>query len=67
MGATRLAERFPGTPVYMTAAAAQRYHKEAPQMIASEKKWRPATAPDSIAHITTNCPSLLPDVVPAQG
>jgi glyoxylase-like metal-dependent hydrolase (beta-lactamase superfamily II)/quercetin dioxygenase-like cupin family protein len=53
MGATTLVQRFPGTPVYMTAAGGAMYRKVGPRMLQSEKARRPAAAPESLVTVTT--------------
>jgi glyoxylase-like metal-dependent hydrolase (beta-lactamase superfamily II) len=48
MGAAVIVERFPGTPVYMTAKALEEYRKSAPQAFRGEKSRAPQMLPDSI-------------------
>jgi glyoxylase-like metal-dependent hydrolase (beta-lactamase superfamily II) len=48
MGAASILERFPGTPVYMTAAAVYAFRKTAPQQFRGEKARRPTLIPDSL-------------------
>jgi glyoxylase-like metal-dependent hydrolase (beta-lactamase superfamily II) len=48
MGAAAIVERFPGTPVYMTAKALEEYRKSAPQTFRGEKARTPQLLPDSI-------------------
>jgi glyoxylase-like metal-dependent hydrolase (beta-lactamase superfamily II) len=47
-GTAAIVERFPGTPVYMTAAALTEYRATALQGFQSEKSRRPALLPDSL-------------------
>jgi len=55
MSAATIIERFPGTPVYMTAAALAEFKKTAAQQFPGEKQRRPAEIPDSLV-----TPQLLP-------
>jgi glyoxylase-like metal-dependent hydrolase (beta-lactamase superfamily II) len=48
MGAAVIVERFPGTPVYMTAKALDEYRKTAPQAFRGEKSRAPQMLADSI-------------------
>ena len=48
MGAATIVERFPGTPVYMTAKALEEYKRSAPQAFRGEKARAPQLLPDSI-------------------
>jgi glyoxylase-like metal-dependent hydrolase (beta-lactamase superfamily II) len=48
MGAAAIVERFPGTPVYMTAKALEEYKRGAPQAFRGEKARSPQLLPDSI-------------------
>lgn len=48
LGTAVIAERFPGTPVYMTAAAIEEFKEKAPQYLAGMKAHAPAEAPDSL-------------------
>jgi len=48
LGAAAIVERFPGTPVYMTAAALDEYRKTAPREFAQEKARNKDQVPDSI-------------------
>ena len=57
MGAAKIVERFPGTPVYMTAAALSEYQKTAPRAFQGEKARQPALVPDSIV-----TPKVLPSM-----
>lgn len=47
-GAATIVERFPGTPVYMTASALAEYQRSAARDFGQEKSRRPALFPDSI-------------------
>ena len=47
-GAAAIVERFPGTPVYMTAKALEEYKRSAPQAFRGEKARAPQLLPDSI-------------------
>jgi len=47
-GAAAIVERFPGTPVYMTAKALEEYKRTAPPAFNNEKSRRPELLPDSI-------------------
>jgi glyoxylase-like metal-dependent hydrolase (beta-lactamase superfamily II) len=55
MGAATIVERFPGTPVYMTAAALAEFKRTAAQEFANEKARLPTNIPDSLV-----TPSVLP-------
>jgi glyoxylase-like metal-dependent hydrolase (beta-lactamase superfamily II) len=48
MGAAAIVERFPGTPVYMTAKALAEYQRTAPQAFRGEKSRAPQLLPDSL-------------------
>ena len=48
MGAAKIVERFPGTPVYMTAAGLAEYERTAPRQFQGEKARQPALVPDSL-------------------
>jgi glyoxylase-like metal-dependent hydrolase (beta-lactamase superfamily II) len=48
MGAAAIVERFPGTPVYMTAKALEEYRRSAPQSFRGEKSRMPQLIADSI-------------------
>ena len=48
MGAATIVERFPGTPVYMTAKALEEYKRTAPAAFRGEKSRSPQILPDSI-------------------
>ncbi|MEO8453439.1 MAG: MBL fold metallo-hydrolase [Gemmatimonadota bacterium] len=48
MGAAVIVERFPGTPVYMTAAALEEFKHSAVQQWRGEKARRPAETADSL-------------------
>jgi glyoxylase-like metal-dependent hydrolase (beta-lactamase superfamily II) len=54
-GVAAIVERFPGTPVYMTAKALAHYDTSAQRDFQNEKSRRPAMLPDSLVH-----PQLLP-------
>lgn len=47
-GAATIVERFPGTPVFMTASALAEYRRSAARDFGQEKSRRPALLPDSI-------------------
>jgi glyoxylase-like metal-dependent hydrolase (beta-lactamase superfamily II) len=47
-GASTLVERFPGTPVYMTAKARAQFEASGPRSLDGFRKTRPADAPDSL-------------------
>lgn len=47
-GAATIVERFPGTPVYMTAGALAEYRRSAARDFGQEKARRPSLFPDSI-------------------
>ena len=47
-GAAAIIERFPGTPVYMTAKALEEYKRTAPPAFNNEKSRAPQMLPDSI-------------------
>src|SRR6478735_1573535 len=47
-GAAAIVERFPGTPVYMTAKALEEYKRTAPTAFNNEKSRAPQMLPDSI-------------------
>src|SRR4029453_14249231 len=47
-GAAAIVERFPGTPVYMTAKALEEYKRTAPPAFTNEKPRAPQMLPDSI-------------------
>jgi glyoxylase-like metal-dependent hydrolase (beta-lactamase superfamily II) len=55
MGAAKIVERFPGTPVYMTAAGLAEFQKTATRAFQSEKARRPELIPDSLV-----TPTALP-------
>lgn len=55
-GVATFVEKFPGTPVYMTAAAIDEFKKSGPKFFAGAKKGMPHEAPDSL--IT---PQVLPN------
>jgi glyoxylase-like metal-dependent hydrolase (beta-lactamase superfamily II) len=48
LAASTFVERFPGTPVYMTAKALDRYNKVGPKTLDNMKKGDPALVPDSL-------------------
>jgi glyoxylase-like metal-dependent hydrolase (beta-lactamase superfamily II) len=48
LGAASFVQRFPGTPVYMTAAAIEEYKKTSQQFFDGMKKQMPSEAPDSL-------------------
>jgi glyoxylase-like metal-dependent hydrolase (beta-lactamase superfamily II) len=48
LAASTFVERFPGTPVYMTAKAIDRYNKVAAKTLDGLKKGDPSAAPDSL-------------------
>jgi len=54
-GVSTFVERFPGTPVYMTAAAIEEFKKSGPKFLAGAKKGMPQEAPDSLV-----TPAVLP-------
>ena len=56
-GAAAIVERFPGTPVYMTAKALEEYKRTAPPAFRSEKTRSPQLFPDSIV-TPTELPSM---------
>ena len=56
-GAATIVERFPGTPVYMTAKALEEYKRTAPPAFRSEKSREPQLLPDSIV-----TPQVLPSM-----
>jgi glyoxylase-like metal-dependent hydrolase (beta-lactamase superfamily II) len=51
-----LHERFPDTPIYMTADALAHFKKTVERKLAGEKKYIPAETPDSVP-----TPEVLPD------
>lgn len=55
MGAATIVERFPETPVYMTAAALAEFKRTAAQGFAGEKARNPSEIPDSLV-----TPQVLP-------
>jgi len=57
MGAARIVERFPGTPVYMTAKALEAYRKTAARDFGGEKSRFPDRLADSIV-----TPQVLPSM-----
>ena len=71
-GTAAIVERFPGTPVYMTAAALSEFKKTAAQAFQNEKSRRPAALADSIVtptelpstHLTVDgeAVELVPDL-----
>jgi glyoxylase-like metal-dependent hydrolase (beta-lactamase superfamily II) len=56
-GAAAIVERFPGTPVYMTAKALEEYKRTAPPAFRNEKSRAPQLLPDSIV-----TPQVLPSM-----
>jgi glyoxylase-like metal-dependent hydrolase (beta-lactamase superfamily II) len=56
-GAAAIVERFPGTPVYMTAAALAQFRATAAQGFAQERSRRPDLLPDSLV-----TPQVLPSL-----
>lgn len=56
-GAAAIVERFPGTPVYMTAKALEEYKRTAPRAFNNEKSRAPQMLPDSIV-----TPQALPSM-----
>jgi glyoxylase-like metal-dependent hydrolase (beta-lactamase superfamily II) len=56
-GAAAIVERFPGTPVYMTAKALEEYKRTAPPAFRNEKSRAPQMLPDSIV-----TPQALPSM-----
>jgi glyoxylase-like metal-dependent hydrolase (beta-lactamase superfamily II) len=56
-GAATIIERFPGTPVYMTAKALEEYKRTAPGAFRAEKTRSPQMFPDSIV-----TPTVLPSM-----
>jgi glyoxylase-like metal-dependent hydrolase (beta-lactamase superfamily II) len=48
LGTAVIEERFPGTPVYMTAAAIEEFKAKAPKYLAAVKAQMPTEAPDSL-------------------
>jgi glyoxylase-like metal-dependent hydrolase (beta-lactamase superfamily II) len=57
MGAAAVVERFPGTPVYMTAKGLAAYKRTAPNDFQSDKSRRPQLFPDSLV-----TPQVLPSL-----
>jgi glyoxylase-like metal-dependent hydrolase (beta-lactamase superfamily II) len=57
MGAAKIVERFPGTPVYMTAAGLAEFQKTARRQFQGEKARQPALTPDSLV-----TPRVLPSM-----
>ena len=57
MGAAKIVERFPGTPVYISSAGLAEYQKTAARAFQGEKARRPELVPDSIV-TPTALPSL---------
>jgi glyoxylase-like metal-dependent hydrolase (beta-lactamase superfamily II) len=55
MGAAAFVERFPGTPVYMTAAAIQEFKRTSGMFLKSLRAQEPKEAPDSLV-----TPQVLP-------
>ena len=55
MGMAVLHERFPATPIYMTAAALEEFKRTSARVLASQKQREPAEAPDSLP-----TPEVLP-------
>ncbi|MGH9885048.1 MAG: MBL fold metallo-hydrolase [bacterium] len=72
MGAATIVERFPGTPVYMTAAALAEFNRTAHEQFQNEKARRPTEIPDSLVtpkalpstHLTVDgeAVELVPDL-----
>jgi len=56
-GTAAIVERFPGTPVYMTAKALEEYKRTAPPAFRNEKSRAPQMLPDSIV-TPTPLPSM---------
>jgi glyoxylase-like metal-dependent hydrolase (beta-lactamase superfamily II) len=56
MGAAKIVERFPGTPVYMTAAGLAEFQRTAARQFQGEKARQPALIPDSL---------VTPKVIPS--
>jgi glyoxylase-like metal-dependent hydrolase (beta-lactamase superfamily II) len=56
-GTAAIVERFPGTPVYMTAAGLAEFNKTGRRDFQNEKSRRPAMFPDSVV-----TPSVLPSM-----
>ena len=56
MGAAKIVERFPGTPVYMTAAGLAEFQQTASRQFQGEKSRQPALIPDSL---------VTPKVIPS--
>jgi glyoxylase-like metal-dependent hydrolase (beta-lactamase superfamily II) len=56
-GAATIVERFPGTPVYMTAKALEEYKRTAPPAFRGEKSRSPQLLPDSLV-----TPTVLPSM-----
>jgi len=56
MGAAKIVERFPGTPVYMTAACLAEFQRTASRQFQGEKSRQPALIPDSL---------VTPKVIPS--
>ena len=48
MGAAKIVERFPGTPVYMTKAALDEFQRTASRQFQAEKSRQPSLTPDSL-------------------
>ncbi len=57
MGAAAIVERFPGTPVYMTAAGLAEYERTSAEFFRREKERQPALFPDSLVR-----PRALPSL-----
>jgi glyoxylase-like metal-dependent hydrolase (beta-lactamase superfamily II) len=55
LGAATIVERFPGTPVYMTAVTLEEFNRTAPEILESNRKRHPADFPDKLVS-----PQVLP-------
>ena len=55
LGASTIVERFPGTPVYMTAVTLEEFNRTAPENLESNRKRHPADFPDKLVS-----PQVLP-------
>lgn len=58
-GVAAFVERYPGTPVYMTAAAIEEFKKSGPKFFAGAKKGMPQEAPDSLVTPTALSGTVL--------
>ncbi len=55
LGASTIVERFPGTPVYMTAVTLEEFNRTAPEILESNRKRHPTDFPDKLVS-----PQVLP-------